>query len=103
MHTLQHEPVTKMGKWAMGVCVCVFFFVSTVFSKSVASGFVATQVISSQQKIEVTTIIPYASESMIIESSGHMTCLKQQDNQYSMVITLSFSPVHKMRCLLIAH
>ena len=42
-------------------------FVSTVFTKSAASSFVATQVISHQQKVEVTTVIPYASESVTID------------------------------------
>ena len=60
--------MSQYQKWSMCACTCVFSsFVSTVFTKSVASSFVATQVISHQQKVEVTTVIPYASESVTID------------------------------------
>ena len=67
-------------------------FVSTVFTKSVASSFVATQVISHQQKVEVTTVTPYASESVTIESSIHTTCFKLQDNQFFFLVLTQFFP-----------
>ena len=75
--------MSQYQKWSMCACTCVFSSsVSTVFTKSVASSFVATQVISHQQKVEVTTVIPYASESVTVESSIHTTCFKQQDNHF---------------------
>ena len=79
-----------------GQCVCarVFSsFVSTVFTKSAASSFVATQVISHQQKVEVTTVIPYASESVTIESSIHTTCFNQQDNQFFFFFFFGFNTI----------
>lgn len=40
-----------------------------------------------QQKIEVPPIFPYFSD---YESSSYMACIKQQANQYSLVLTLKY-------------
>ena len=98
--------MSQYQKWSMCVCTCVFSsFVSTVFTKSVASSFVATQVISHQQKVEVTTVIPYTSESVTIESSIHTTCFKQQDNHFFFFFGFYtiFPPVQLMRYSLIVY